>query len=1167
MPHIRQALFGHYSDAPIDLVLALENGDPEQRVGAADATTCNAAADILLSMGEARLLCKLVHLKKSIHFQFHVCVFGSRATHLANIAASWPQEVVVSISVDTHAHADTLRDLQVFLRAAPRASLNIMGHESIPNAHALAAWLALAQQAQRIPLVAVTLTINPYSTPLLQALRGMTVGSVTIHEMPLMPEDSGLPQQSDEQQISAYESAAIEFVRTSGTRVLKLPARMEGETLPARLLAIRSAWDTLQLGVGDPSAIKDWTIGGVRTIGRLELVRSKFHYRFGSLADTLEWAEMKGVHTIVFDDPVGICAMVAALDLRLWKSTYVFERIEARFFEDHTDDESVMEEAFILLASSPTVVRLGVFPDPPHAVTPLRETLKLRLNVIGGLNGLTPTDDRVLLVQRCREKRWDNMVERVGNYLLRDDEDDADLANYLSATLNALIPGPRQEEEDESPVLNNYLEDKLRRLQWRRVDHKLIQGAIAHCVSHNPAMGPKICLTLASMGFALRERSAKEWDKLGERFAQTWLGDGIPAVRAKVAPPTPIDPHAPPPVTLAVATGVPVVPEPAPVPAAAVPLTRKELIDLVTPSDETTLVNLTEYVLRTLANLVETASNLQTKRVACQTMLRLLQHGIYDPAPANDTHVASLLAHILLTVGQGRVLKHLVDQTPSPCVWALPAKDEKSISALQALMPWPRRSGCNCVLTVPADTSAEQGERIRAFAMMVSPDQLELCIDVQRYAVPAVVENIIRDRAGMSLRLIGGQGPFDAGPLTELLTAVRATPLTGFMFRNISSNDNELVQAASLLVQASGAKQLWIHNCTPLLTHALVSIRRWDSLTLVVDADTSRVFQEGKVSAEQLYLRRFPVGAISMAVEAFGKQAEAIVAHCNDLRSLMFPDTPVDVRSLARALDGGRPVRSVNAALTMVNPEQAHEALTILQRNTSLVHINLQVMGVPLGYLALTPAFNHQLIKLCTRNRLRHPVLAAEGVGNALGLAVGGDGMRDVGGIFGRYLSTRDVVALASTHKAAYVASRLPWETEIDRLAALFPLADASEFKTRLGRQLSQLDTALETPIGASLDQATPATTLGEKVSALQNAGLTDDVIGQALGRAFFHALAHAKTLAPDGTQQAALASSCVYPAAMVSIGALSAEVWLREFMGIDVKAQNAPLILPLVTT
>ncbi|MDO9434328.1 hypothetical protein [Hydrogenophaga sp.] len=1130
------------SDEALDLLIALNRGDPNDEMTTVDLKICREATDILFRLGQHRLVCELARLHPSFPFVFELNASERQAAVLASMAASWPQEVAATVLLNVWLASDALLGLQAFVQKPLTLSLHLRAGVGAANANAE----ALASIVKQRPLEALTLEIGLFSASVLQALRGVLAKSICIHPFETSGGDGDvLLATFKEACVAELERAAIELVRDAGAQVLKVPSRHKAEMFFARLLAVRSHWDMVEFDEHFSSSIRDWSIADAITIGRLKLIGNCYNHDIADVADILGWAEKRGVHSIDIHGNVTLCLVVGALEAHARVSNHAFERIAATLYEGE-DERDTVEEAFTLMQTNPVVRLLEHIPGSGPYVYPFSGALMARLDGMNTLNRLTSPADRIARYQRAVEQRWIDISERIGGYLLRDDHHDARLIRYLKETASALIP--KRADQEAGPSFVWHLEGKLQVLQSWPVDPWLIKGAVAHCVSMNRSMGPRMCQALMRTGFARREPSPATWDRLGTLFSQTWLSEsgGMKDVLGQVAPPAPSDPLVPLPVSPT--TGAAVARRAAARTALAQLPPRVNPLSLVVPGDAQTLAALVHdfVVARDFFNAP--ANFRQGTLSAIDLVLTLLEDGTFDPARARNLAVSAELASMLQFRGQGKMLKHLVDHTPAPCLWPVEVDTDTAIASLNDLMPWPQRGGGKCALTVWWNTPSHDGTKIVAFAGTVPSHRLQLAVEPRQYLDPTIVTKIIAAHPGMHLKLLGGYGDVNVASTVDLLHAVRLTALKSLVFENIDSSDEALIQAAAALVKTSGVKVLSVHNCTPAFTHALLSCRDWASLSLTVHTGLSQPFEEGKVSAEKLTVRCIEsVNVPMLNGDKFEREYEAMVVHCRDLKVLDFPDAPIDVVSLSRCLKGDRllPCRlqSVAAALWMDLPEETIEAIRLLRQNTSLVQIFIREMPIR-KELRLPPEFLHELFKLATRNRLRHPMLSAIGAGKGFGHSFEIAAMTEIGEIIGRYLSPRDVAALSFTSKAAYIGARLPWEVEIDRLARLLTLADPADFKAKLVLQLGSLTMAFKTLSGAAPPASMLVNTLAEKVAFMQAMSVPDGAIGQALGRALIAALKTDR------------ASARAYMEAMVSVAAPSvpAQTWLREVMDIEVK-------------
>ncbi|MDO9434324.1 hypothetical protein [Hydrogenophaga sp.] len=1135
----------------VDVILALDQRDDVPTT--TDGVVLQEAVHLLLALGQPALLRRLAQLNVSSHMDFQVGLNPRSVSVLERIGASWPSEASVSITLDSGLSTACVHALRAFLLRPTSLSVHVRASGTRDTNAAR----EFAQLVGQRPLAQLTLDIHEWSTELLQAMLGVKAATVCIRASRLLkkPDPSRSPTAAHplaEDLVLAYQDAAFELVRKSGARAIQLPqSHLEG-AFCARLLAMNTHWDAVELNLSKPSAAKDWLIAARQTIVQLALT-SWTGKGAADMADLLAWAEKNRVSSLVFHDTVNVRHVADGLRMRLLKSTHVFESIEACFACDAEDadvwDTNRDVPAYGVLQA--VLSRMEALLNNP-LVTSLRHTSPAALQndrPSPQVGGLIPDEVRDTLHAQGDSNRgvparqrladcWRSTIQTLGTHLFADaDIDIDDFMSYLMLPVSPLLEPIGALEK--LPHFEEALAFKLAMFKRCGLDTRLIHGAVAHCVRERPAMGLEMVDALVAVGLQSRQLTAQDWSHLGARYAMAWIGGGLEgdevhgggAGAGTSTPPS-----------SAALPGARMAPEPVLHPHEALLMPRTNPMALVTPSTPQALEDATRAYEEFVRAADDDVERVTGKHDALRLVLQLLQFGTFDPKVLDSDKVANELARHLLHNGHGTILKHIIHHTHKPRVWRLDATDAGRVADIARLRPWPTDPACQCDLFVGTSLGREDLARLADFAARVKPEQLTVRLDAFAYPEPEQVTHIVNARPGIALALRGmheGRLP-EARPLVALLAAVNV-PLRALAMEGPGMGGEALGHAVIDLIRTCNVSRLDMLDTESDLTHAVLSCRHWEWLKVEGVFQASAPFVAGRVSARELHLVAPP------QLHKFGPMAcTTMVATCKGLHTVVFDGAAVNALHLAQGLDGNRGVRSVEAPLATSSDADASEALKILRRNTSIVRVKWRdTTRVGKGLMPLKPGFHAALAQLVTRNRLRHSASLRGQAVNSLTFTVARRDLGRLGQQLEDMLDPEDILALSRTNKAAYARSRLPWEREIDRLAALFfAAASGVAFQEQLVLQLTQLDVDFLELAGTEPFADTTANTVLEKVAAMMGAGVPREAVVQALGRAL--------SLDKD--------ASMAYLEAMLVMGALPSEVWLKEVLGIEAGHPGVPL-------
>lgn len=523
------------ADAVQAAVIVIQLLDRTDQTGHADQSTCQTAIDLLLQLGQPKLLCRLAEVT-GFPFWLNVDARPAAADVLVRMAEYWPRSVGASLILDTTMPSDVIELLHDFIKRPGFLNLHVIAEKGTESPAAAGAF-ACAVKLRKLKELSIICAIT--SVDVLRAMAGVLAEAISIHDQSLHQKYrtyvesqetmADLDANSSPNQLGALgrllnstQSALTVLVGASGAKILDVAGslvtgRMSMDIALA-LLQCRDHWDLVRVHPFNHPAVWDWLKSGKHTVGELNICGWEPGVSTQPL-DVLQWAERSRVHTIVFHGNMNLVSFARALERYLLRSSHVFEKIEACFFTKEDAPYRLM--ALEALVNNPIVVTTA---HRPPTLTGLKRALSVlgaeetaRLNGRGATNRMLTMEERSSQVRRAAEQRKAQITGVLADFL-DERRSTAELANYLNSPSH-ILPAPSLAFEGDVKRFRTPLAKKLKLLQLCKVDTEFVKGAIAAWVNTHPTGMAEMCEALIRIGFATASRTEEEWRGLGLRFA------------------------------------------------------------------------------------------------------------------------------------------------------------------------------------------------------------------------------------------------------------------------------------------------------------------------------------------------------------------------------------------------------------------------------------------------------------------------------------------------------------------------------------------------------------------------------------------------------------------------------------------------------------------------
>ncbi|MDO9438225.1 hypothetical protein [Hydrogenophaga sp.] len=1097
-----------------------------------DEGTCRVAGQLLLNLGQVRLLCHWAKAHPMV-FSFEVGARESAVDVLARVGDDWPRDVRLHVTLSTALPLTAIQRLQPFLWRHDVPDVELV-YEGLPDQDCA---IALAQTLSRRPLGELTLSGGAFARDFIVLLTGVAADRIFLA---LGPPDGA--SKSD------VEQALAQLVGSSQATVLIAAAPWIEGRLTAHLLASRPTWKSVCVNYS-PELV-GFLMRGRTKVHRLELTAgNRILQTAGSVVRMLHAGQ---VQHLVLGDSLALVEWAEALSLYadVHKPKKILLSLEAPFVAPEGRDA---EAAF---ASLPRQQLVGRYvPRTARNLLPgwavLDEAALQRLFALS-------TDTRLTRVPPSQQASVDDeersAIQILGN-LLAANRTVSELVNYAKEPSSWLVP-----IKDLTRAVANAnidrdstsLEDKVLCLQWMDLRAGLVKSVLEKTLADDPQCAQLMCEALIWRGHTSRPLTDKYWQDVGRKHTTRWISSDMnQVILMEVSPPLLLDTSN----------------APAPTPR----------FDLLPAADPSLLVipagaHTLQRLLDRLAAQTLDPANAQSPLVlaACRVIGRVLK-GLSLPSNVMTGTVCGAVAAQLLQLGQWKLLQHLLPISP---IWPLQLVTPMSFTTLKQMAKWPDPAS-ECHLPVHAHFPLETIRTVLQFGSSVAPDKLLLKVGVGEQVDPDslnAIKEYVTSRPGMSLFLALDKQVHVLESVGEQLIAfvngLGSISLRGLSLQDFEALPEKMEQALVAAVKGWRIAKLQMLNCGDNLARQLLADRHWDAINLPASDSMANWFKAGMVSATKLVC---PVEGVD-ALANF----EVMVASCKGLEAIDVQGGSINGLAMANLLDKNRRITAAKCLPTMSHPDEGPAMLSVLRRNTDILSFEVSREGArpPWAPRLLDARTMRQIGKRTTSNRLLHARLVALGAGRGFGMGMGKGGLdttyRDVGQHIGSFLDLPSALSLSATHKAAFAGSRHALETEIDSLADLLKPAvetaigaasdapkpaSASDGTTYLQFSAAMKAMAASGMLAGPL-QSTDRSKTGhmvlERVLQLRKAGVPDDILGRAIGRRL-DALLHAapgkeRTLSEQACGELrSLVESLAY------IGVIPARQWLRETYGIDV--------------
>ncbi|MDO9438328.1 hypothetical protein [Hydrogenophaga sp.] len=1089
-------------------------------------TICHTAAQLLLELGQGRLLCRLAQ-DRPLDYAFNVdapnetppvLTVEQKAQVLGKLAASWPQNTPVSLTLSTSFSGKIVQALRPLLLRPYTLSLHLMlqgGSDNAPPPEFSA--------ALRVRTLSALVIHCHSSTPEdLQELDGVQALSVSI-QMDKPPVEARLAE---------FETALVEHVSNSGAKKLNVAHASVRAALAARLLGCRNHWENADLRLE-----KDVNLLLITNKGRLKIDHLEVHALPAMLSPTTQSLKVlvhAGITTLKVHGALNLGALAKALQTPASTLGGYIQHIEAScMLADGADFEQILVQLSAFRDATSVSHLPAAHAVPGHR--PLTAGEATRLTALRSANSSMALAVGVTRPQQdATDQAWLDAIGRIG-WLLMPHMTIQELTTYLHSPENKVVPMTNKlpypgRHSDACSLLG-----KLKVLDHFGAPHALIRQAIAQLLQNARAdMAYVVIDALREMRFPMQKRAtAAMWFELARTVQTHWMSDGMHEHRVEVST-VATQKHA----------EIPLSGPPTTTASTTPPLDPVGLIELISPNTEAGLAQLKRAMRAARPRDLPPNSPV---RLAARSIDDLLNDRSIDMSLWTD-HARQAFTWFLLEQGQWKLLRHVV---PTQTSWHIHASTPLIAGHLAAMAPWPGPESA-LHLTLHSTLSTQAIQDLTALARTTQSEALSLTIQAHANATASswdAVAELVQQCPCKTL--IIEQDSAAPAPLSTLgaffkkLAKAQVGELHLIGFRQDSPM---LVMDLVTAIQHSGISALRIENGSDTLVEMLATNQPWSRLSIEASPSAAAALREKIIATQTLSLKiviKPEVARYNSVVylPASPLDMQDIVGACKGLKVLDLWGTSVDILVLATLLDRSRSITTIQCEPSTNDASTGNKGFDLLRQNTSLQHF--LPPSAPSIFTSGSPIERTTYVKIIEQ-MVRNQFLSVPNIDTTVGeFATGavrglassyGRGMfpGDPSVIIGRMLDWRSAQSLSVVNKATFVGSRQHWESKILRLASGFvPQAPASA-SPAMNPFLAQIKT-------------------------LRKTGTPNIILAEALGRRLYQLLPHADAElntsevppTPAPTQEE-LDTIPHLLEAMEYIGKISPLKWLKEGMGID---------------
>lgn len=1136
--------------------------DQEPIPATTDDASCQKAAGVLLELGQGRLLCRLAE-DRQIEYPLQVgppqsgnLLLGSdqRARLLADISASWPLHTPVSLTLGTTLSSNALQALHAFLQRPITLKVNLLLQDTGNEApvHALAKALHLRTFS------ALSLHCVAPELETLKTLCGIQTQAIRL--------------QFAEQSQAALEDGAVKFhlcqlVDKSGAEKLDVAHASVPAGLATSLLGLTKHWSRVDLRLENEVTLQLIN----NRLGKLKIEHLSVHGQPGMLvlnAPTLKMLGFAGVHTLTVHGALDLNTLDASLSANPTTPSRRLTRIEACCMVlDSADAQQTLD----------LLKRIGLNRTVSHQPMPVEvtgfraitSTEAARLSATGSSNSsMAPTVEIAVPPEQGLELAQTKAIQGIAGRLSPVSTVEA-LLQYLYSPDS---PAPSRPDVQVKPadLASFSLKVKLQVLKAFDIPDALIRQALAAMVRMAPPdIAPKLMRAtlevLLEAKFPMQKRDRpEEWIALARTMEKNWVSDTMTAPDAATVAPVdvlagPQRANARPTTTTTNTTHITTT-------TTTTHSTRSADLSVEADPDGDYVAFISHVHPSTVAGVQQLKWSMDSAAIYARSsddrftlsaalwIIRQLGHRPLDNLASLPREAQQAVARLLLTHGQWQLFRHIA---PMLSHWDIRVDEQQIAFDLQEMMPWSNLfpeagQAIGLHLILPATLGPKAIAAIGELAQTTASGPLELTLEVNERTSEATWEAFEALACACSTTKLTIQQdiswPAAPGRISVFLSHIAPARLVEFALSGVPGDDEIGLTPLTTAVQALSATKLTIEHCGDGVLKALATCKPWACLTLPAVPSAAAELRNQAIAVETLSLKVVhpPIPRDHLLT---------IVHACKGVKVLDLWGARPDLDDVAHMLNVSRSISTLACDPSAESELAAERAMALLRQNLFLRHFVRPSQPPRAGSgLSITKATRIQILELTVRNQLfsapdegtdveEFTLGAVRGLARTKGL---GDSFSDLGVFLSGMLDGKSAQSLSVVSKATFAASREAWEARINRLVKRFEL---------------KVTTAQATALVGTWDKA--QAWVQQQVKTLHNEGLSDAVIGEVLGRRLRQLVPRPATgPAPNAMLPSAQALYTIphLLRAMLDVGALPMQLWLKEVMGIDVGTQPPSL-------